>query len=175
MARRSGFRCFVVDGSGVPAGRVRPFGHRCSSLRSRLFLSPSTLGNLTMNLSTLLSGRTQLLHQAHLANLALAHEILATFAGRIATARLRGRVLLCFPSPEEERPWATLTALDGAQSVLEEHFTDPELMDLADVLRFLLTQDDEPDPTALEFRWESFASRFLDPVRARLQRAGVRL
>ena len=127
-----------------------------------------------MKLSTLISGRTELLRQAHLANLALAHETLLGFARRIERARLAGRVLLLPAAPEADRFCVTLTAIDGNQSVIEEHFADEELMELADVLAFTLDRR-AGEPREIAFRLEQFAESFLAPLRAELVQAGVAL
>src|SRR3954470_12980876 len=109
-----------------------------------------------MKLTELLTQREALQRQAHLANLAYAHAQLAEFASRIARAGLRGRVTLRHPSSEQETLWATLTALEGHQSVIEEHFTDLEIMDLADVLAYLGGQTQ----LELTFSLEQFAASF---------------
>jgi hypothetical protein len=82
---------------------------------------------------------------------------------------LRGSVTVRHAAPEEERYWASLTANEGAQSVLEEHFSDEDVMELADLLTFLNCSD------ALEvtFSLEELAERFLAPLRAELAREGV--
>lgn len=122
-----------------------------------------------MNLSTLLLHRPGLLMQVRLANLAFAYETLERFAARIARGRLHGTVVLKSAAPELEQFCATLTALDGNQSVIEEHFTEEELAELADVLAFLFHHP----ATDETFRLEDVAERFLMPVRAELERAGV--
>jgi hypothetical protein len=122
-----------------------------------------------MKLSILLAQRSALLRQARLANLAFAYEALAKFAARIARAQLRGAVLLKSAAPDQERYCATLTALEGSQAVLDEHFTDEDVMELADVVAFLrgnLAADDA-------FRLEEVAERLLAPLRAELERAGI--
>jgi hypothetical protein len=124
-----------------------------------------------MKLSHLLQQRDLLLQQAQRANLAYAHSQLASFSARIARAGLRGRVTLRHPAPDEERFWASLTALDGNQSVIEEHFTDADVMDLADVLAFLAGQN----RAELTFHLEEFTSRFVLPLRRQLERAGVQI
>lgn len=124
-----------------------------------------------MNLSQLLAQRDALLQQAHLANLAYAHSQLADFAGRIARARLTGRVTLRHPLPDQENYCATLTALEGNQSVLEEHFTDLDVTDLADVLAFLCGQGQ----LELTFRIQELAAKFLVPLRLEIERLGISL
>jgi hypothetical protein len=122
-----------------------------------------------MKLSTLLTQRPSLLRQARLANLAFAYATLTTFADRIARGRLRGAVVLKSAAPEIERFCATLTALEGSQSVLDEHFTEEELMELADVIAFLIGKM-VADET---FRLDELAEKFLAPLRVELEREGI--
>jgi hypothetical protein len=120
-------------------------------------------------LSTLLTQRQALLRQARLANLAFAYTTLMEFAHRIARAQLSGRVTLKPAAPAAERYWASLTALDGNQSVIEEHFADEDLMDLADVLAFV-TGNDSLEVT---FRLQDLAEEYLLPLRVELERNGI--
>ena len=122
-----------------------------------------------MKLSNILAQRQALLRQARLANLAFAYQTLSRFADRIARARLTGRVRLEQAAPDAERYWASLTALDGNQSVIEEHFTDDDIMDLADVISFSTGNE----ILGVTFRIEDLAGRFLAPLRAELEQAGV--
>ncbi len=122
-----------------------------------------------MKLSSLLAQRQTLQQQARLANLAFAYERLATFVERIELARLRGEVLLQQAEPTEERYWATLTALEGNQSVIEEYFTDQDLMDFVDAVACATGEND----IDLKFRLEEAGSRFLRPLRERLERVGI--
>jgi hypothetical protein len=122
-----------------------------------------------MKFSTLLAHRTRLVRQARLANLAFAYHMLDDFAARIARASLCGRVNLQSPEPGLERYHATLTALDGAQSVIEEHFTDEELDDLADVMAFIIGHS----PLDLTFHIEDFGEHIVAPIRAELEQSGV--
>jgi hypothetical protein len=122
-----------------------------------------------MKLSSLLNQRLSILQQAQLANLAFAYVRLDDFSTRIARARLGGEVRLRHPTAETEQYSALLTALEGSQSVIDEHFTEEDIVDLADVIAFL-TGDGELD---LTFRLEDLADRFLQPLRARLKREGV--
>lgn len=122
-------------------------------------------------LSTLLRQRADLLRQARLANLASAYQTLDDLAGRIARARLAGRVTVTHAAPDEERYWPALTALDLSQSVIEEHFTDEDVCELASVLAFTTGEDE----LELTFPLEDFAELFLAPVRDELEREGVQL
>jgi hypothetical protein len=122
-----------------------------------------------MKLSTLLTQRQTLLRQARLANLAFAYQTLTKFGRRIARAQLRGGVVLRSAAPELDRYCVTLTALDGSQSVIEEHFSDEELMELGDVVAFI----NENATIEEMFQLEDFADQLLAPLRAELEREGV--
>jgi hypothetical protein len=122
-----------------------------------------------MKLSFLLNQRRVLLQQAQLANLGFAYDRLSDFSGRIERGDLSGKVRLQHPALEGERYWSSLTALEGNQSVIEEHFTDEDITDLADIVAFSSGKF-ELDIT---FRLEELAGRFLHPLRLHLRRAGV--
>ena len=122
-----------------------------------------------MKLSHLLRQRPALLRQARLTNLAFAYAKLDGFATRIARAHLHGEVNLRQATPEAERSWASLTALQGNQSVIEEHFTDEDIMDLADLVAFA-SGESNLDAT---FAIEQFAEKFLAPLRQELEHHGV--
>ena len=124
-----------------------------------------------MKLSSLLNQRRVLLQQAQLANLAFAYDRLSDFAGRIERARLTGEVRLQHPAVEGERYWSSLTALEGNQSVIEEHFTDEDIADFADIVAFASGKFD----LDLTFRLEELVDRFLHPLRLQLKRVGVDL
>jgi hypothetical protein len=120
-------------------------------------------------LSTLLSRRAALLRHARHANLAFAYATLQNFATRISRARLSGRVTLKHAAPQAERYWASLTALDHRQSVIEEHFTDEDLMVMADVVSFV-TGNEALDIT---FALDELGELFLLPLRSELEREGI--
>ncbi len=122
-----------------------------------------------MKLSQILHQRPALLRQARLTYLAFAYWKLDDFATRIARARLRGRINLKQAAPDAERCWASLVALSGNQSVIEEHFTDEDIMDLADLVAFA-TGESNLD---LTFSIEQLAERFVTPLRLQLEQAGV--
>lgn len=124
-----------------------------------------------MNISELLCHRDALLRQAHLANLAFAHERLGDFVARISRGRLRGPVCLKRADDDAGRPWPSLTALLGHQSVIEEHFSDEDIVDLVDVIAYAL---DVREPE-LVFDLEDVTERFQRPVRLALREAGVRV
>ena len=122
-----------------------------------------------MNLSNLLQQREALLRQARLANVAYAYRRFGDFAARIASAGLRGEVHLQPTEPWAERYWPTLTTLDGNQSVIEEHFTEEDIMELADVLAFVTgTVGAE-----YRFRLEDLEDVFVAPLRRELVESGV--
>jgi hypothetical protein len=122
-----------------------------------------------MKLSILLAQRQSLLQQARLANLAFAYERLSVFTSRIAYARLSGEVRLQHLPVEGERAQPSLTALQGSQSVIEEHFTEEDLVVLCDVIAYT-TGESEIDIT---FRIEELVDRLLTPLRERLEQAGI--
>lgn len=122
-----------------------------------------------MNLSKLLRSRQALLRQAQLANLAYAYQTLQRLATRIAAANLRGLVRLRPADPDDECYWASLVALEGNQSLIEEHFADRELIDLCEAIEF--ATDSAFDE--LEFRIETLAERFVTPLRETLEQEGI--
>jgi len=122
-----------------------------------------------MKLSILLSQRRALLRQARLAAYAFAYWKLDECTRRIARAGIRGGVRLTRGAPDAPECFPTLTAIDGSQSVLEEHFTDEDIIDLADSVA-LATGEGELDAT---FRIETLSEAFLPPLRLELERGGV--
>ena len=122
-----------------------------------------------MKISQLLATHHALLQHARLANLAQAYVALRRLAARVQRARLRGLVNLRQPDAAEGRFWASLTALEGNQSVLEEHFRDEELMEFADAVAFAR------GITGLDilFRLEAMTAEFVEPLEAALTQAGV--
>ena len=120
-------------------------------------------------LSTLLSRRHALLSEARLANIAFAFATLQKFSSRIARAQLSGRVTLANAAPHEERYWASLIALTTSQSVIEEHFTDEDVIEMADVLAFATGND----ARELTFELANFEEHFLRPLRAELEKGGI--
>jgi len=122
-----------------------------------------------MNFHQLLHQRDALLRQARLANTAYAYGRLGEFAGRISRAQLHGAVRLDSGDPAGERPWPGLTALDGSQAVLEEHFLDEDILELADILCFLGLEVG----AGFTFRLEDLGGRFLPALRRELEQAGI--
>jgi hypothetical protein len=124
-----------------------------------------------MKLSHLISQREALLRQTHLANLAFAYQQLDALVARLDRAQLRGLVCLQPRDPAEDRYWPELKALEGSQSVIEEHFTDAHVADLADLLAF----NTGCNGAAVNFRLEELEEKFLAPLRSELLKAGVQL
>lgn len=124
-----------------------------------------------MKLTTLLAQRHALLRQAQLANLAFAYVRLGEFAHRVERAGLRGPVVLKRADPENGREWPVLIALHGSQAVLEEHFSDEDIIDLADVVACALDMRD----AQVAFDLREFKTLFQRPVRLALEEAGVQM
>jgi hypothetical protein len=124
-----------------------------------------------MKLSHLLRQREALLRQARLANLAFAYQRLGEFAARIARGRLSGEVGLQEAAADGESYWASLTACEGSQSVIEEHFTEEDIEELADLIAYA-TDCEHLDVT---FRIEELEVRYRQPLGNELERAGVSL
>ncbi len=122
-----------------------------------------------MKLSQLLLQRDVLLRQTLLANQAQAYVQLEALTTRLARAQLSGAVCLEPADPTAGEYWPTLTALEGSQAVIEEHFADSHIAELADLIAFLTGRPDEETT----FRLEDMAVIFLAPLRDKLQRAGV--
>jgi hypothetical protein len=122
-----------------------------------------------MKFSLILAQRSALLQQVRLTNLAFAYAKLSDIAARIARARLRGSINLKQVGPDAEFGGIPLTALEGNQSVFEEHFTDEDLTDFADAIAFI-TGVSRLD---LTFRIEETAENFVAPLRHELEQAGI--
>jgi hypothetical protein len=124
---------------------------------------------MNMKLSKLLATRHTLQRQAHLAALANAWFTLGRLADRVALAELRGLVRLQPPDPQQERYGASLTALEGSQARLEEHFSDEDLLHLADAVALAV----EADFDEIQFNLEDLRPYFVAPLRFALEQAGV--
>lgn len=122
-----------------------------------------------MKLSELLARRHALLRQTRLANLAYAYRRLVDFVDRLARARITGAVTLEQPEPAEERFWPVLHTHELSPAVVEEHFTEEDIAELAEVLGFVTGQI----AGEIEFRFEELGPRYLTPVREELLRAGI--
>lgn len=122
-----------------------------------------------MKISKLLATRQALLRQTQLANLACAYITLRCLSARIANANLRGLVKLRPADASDECFWPSLTALEGNQSVIEEHFSDSDLVGLAEALSFAVDREFEE----LDFRLEELSDMYVTPLRQNLEEAGV--
>ena len=122
-----------------------------------------------MKISKLIATHHAIIQQARLANLAQAYITLRRCAERVQRARLGGLVNLRQPDADEGRLWATLTALEGNQSVLEEHFCDEELMEFADAVAFARGTSG----LDITFHLEALAAEFVGPLKEQLKQAGV--
>jgi hypothetical protein len=122
-----------------------------------------------MKISKLLATHHAILEQARLANLAEAYLTLHRVAERVRRGRLTGLVNLRQPDAAEGRLWASLTALEGNQSVLEEHFREEELMEFADAVAFARGAA----VLDVTFRLEAMAALFVEPLADELRRGGV--
>lgn len=123
-----------------------------------------------MNFHHLLQQRDALLRQARLANLAFAHARLGVFTARIGRAQLQGLVSLRPGNPADEHPWPALAALEGSQAVIEEHFLDEEIVELADIVGFL---GEDLSAGGFNFRLEELGARYLPQLRRELEAAGI--
>jgi len=73
--------------------------------------------------------------------------------------------------PDEDRFWPVLTALEGNQSEIEEHFTDEDVADLATCWRSIQAVM----TSMVNFRLEDLGGKFLAPLRVELLKEGVQL
>ena len=89
----------------------------------------------------------------------------------VQRGQLSGLVRLQQPDEKEERYWATLTALTGSQSVLEEHFSEDDVGAMADAIGFV-SPGEGLDVT---FALERLESEYVAPLALGLERAGVTL
>src|SRR4051812_45957511 len=126
-------------------------------------------GDSSMKISKLLASRRTLQRQAHLASLAHAYFTLRRLAARTARVGLHGPVRLQPAEPREERYWPVLTALQGPQSRIEEHFSDHDLMELADAIALAV----ESNFDEIEFDLDDLGQFFVAPLRFALEQAGV--
>lgn len=122
-----------------------------------------------MKLSSFLAQREVLLQQARLANISFAYKRLGDFAERITRARIQGALRLRQASSAGDSCWASLTTLHASQSIIEEHFTDEDLMDFADIAAFAIGEEN----VDLTFDVDDLDHRFLVPLRCQLEDAGV--
>lgn len=125
-----------------------------------------------MKLSALLASRSTILRQAALAHTAAAWLTLQHASLRIAAAGLHGTVRLRQADPaEDETPWATLTSEVIRPSVLAEHFTDDDLLELAEAVAYV----SDADFADVEFPIESIGETYAAPLLRSLKESGVTL
>ncbi|HWA27199.1 MAG TPA: hypothetical protein VG734_16200, partial [Lacunisphaera sp.] len=109
-----------------------------------------------MQFHQFLHQRDSLLRQARLANVAFAYSRLAALSNRIARSRLRGLVVLRAGDAGDGQPWPHLIAETASQAVIEEHFLEEDVIDLADIIAFI---DEGRRREELCFRLEELASQ----------------
>lgn len=125
-----------------------------------------------MKLSALLASRSTILRQAALAHTAAAWLTLQHASHRIAAAGLRGTVRLTQSDPDAEgAPWATLTSVEIRPSVLEEHFTEDDIIKIADAVGYATDSDSVDVDLLIETLGEAYAT----PLLRTLEKAGVTL
>jgi hypothetical protein len=124
-----------------------------------------------MKISKLIATHHAIIEQARLANLAQAYITLRRCAERVHRGQLTGLVNVRQPDADEGRQWASLIALEGRQSVLEEHFSDEEIMEFADAVAFARGIE----VLDITFRIEALTAEFVAPLEAELKQAGVDL
>lgn len=122
-----------------------------------------------IKLTQLLQARDLLVRRATLANMAFGYRLLSKFTERIRRANLRGLVNIRSPEAKADN-WAMLTAVEGSQSRIEEHFSEEDVMDLTDAVRYVTGGDIHMD---LTFRIEQLGEMFLVPLRETLLGYGV--
>ena len=122
-----------------------------------------------MKISKLIATHHAIINQARLANLAQAYFTLRRCAERVQRARLSGLVNLRQPNAGDGRLWATLAALEGNQSVLDEHLCDEDVMEFADAVAFVRGTSN----LNLSFRLETVMTEFVIPLETQLDLAGV--
>jgi hypothetical protein len=125
--------------------------------------------NWLMDLLTLLASRDRLLEQARLANTAYAYVTIKRCSALARRARLSGLVRLQQPDPEEDRYWAELSSVFGNQSVLEEHFSEDDVTELADAVAFATGET----PLDVTFEIGELEQRYAETLAQELQKSGV--
>jgi hypothetical protein len=123
-----------------------------------------------MKFDDLLNYRDELVRHARLANVAYAYQWLSDFSARVARSGLQGEVVLRAADAEGNPRPASLVAMDFSQSVVQEHFLDAEIAELAAVLAFV---HNGGIVIALRFRLEEIAGRFLPALRRELDESGA--
>lgn len=124
-----------------------------------------------MDLSKLLASRNRLIEQARLANTAYAYATLRRCAAVARRAGLSGPVQLQQPDIEMQRYWTSISPVCGNASVYEEHFSDDDVVALADAIAFA-TGVPAVDFT---FQIDELEQEFLAPLAEELEKAGISL
>ncbi len=125
---------------------------------------------ITMKFDDLLNYRDELVRHARLANVAYAYQWLSQFSARVAQSGLRGEVVLRAADSEGNPRRPMLIASDFSQAVVQEHFLDAEIAELAEVLAFV---HNGSVVITLKFRLEEVAARFLPALRRELEESEV--
>jgi hypothetical protein len=123
-----------------------------------------------MKFDDLLNYRDELVRHARLANVAYAYQWLTDFSARVAHSGLQGEVVLRAADAEGNPQRASLTAVNFSQAVVQEHFLEAEIAELAAVLAFV---HNGGVVVALRFRLEEVAARFLPALRRELEESEV--
>ena len=123
-----------------------------------------------MKFDDLLNYRDELVRHARLANVAYAYQWLTDFSARIAQSGLRGEVMLRGADAEGNPRRPVLVAADFSQAVVQEHFLDEEIAELAAVLAFA---HNGSLVIELKFRLEEIATRFLPALRRELEESEI--
>ena len=104
--------------------------------------------------------------------MAYAYSTLSSFEKVIRRGRLTGLVRLQQPDQQEARYLSSLTALEGSQAVLDEHFSEEDVSAMADAIAFASPGIGGLDVT---FFLQHLESEYISPLAAALERAGVGL
>ena len=123
-----------------------------------------------MKFDDLLNYRDELVRHARLANVAYAYQWLTDFSARIAQSGLRGEVMLRGADAEGNPRRPVMLAEDFSQAVVQEHFLDEEIAELADVLAFV---HNGSLIIELKFRLEEIGPRFLPALRRELEESEI--
>lgn len=125
-----------------------------------------------MKLSALLASRSTILRQATLAHTAAAWLVLQNASTRITAAGLHGIVRVQQSDPDsDETPWAALTSSEIRSSVLAEHFTEDDVIELAEALAFAT----DTACADVEFCIEVLRETYAEPLLRNLKKSGVTL
>ncbi len=107
-----------------------------------------------------------------MANLAFAYDRIADFDRRLARAQIRGVLTLRLADQAGDQPWPVLLAVDGNPSVIEEHFTEEAIAELADIFAYF---HEDQGMVEFTFRPADLETRFLAGLRRDLEAGGISL